>query len=352
MSDLSPDPFSCLQKELSRLEQPDALGVLSSTREVVRQARLVQIEPARIEALARLLAAHAGEAAGSAAPAWPAQYHFFDGTERTVNWVLLLDALNFCFWGEKDQPRWQIEYRGEILNGYWAEAASLRRAVEEGRPVWDAEYLSKIDQEELAAVFRGNSPAGPDIPLFEERLRNAREVGQVLLARFEGQFSHLVEQVQQSGVELVLALVEHFPSFRDVATYDGQEVRFFKRAQICVADLHSAFSGQAWGAFTDLDQLTIFADYKLPQVLRHHGVLVYAPELAARVDHQEQLSPGSAEEVEIRAATVWASELLRRAVARQREQAVTAAEIDQLLWNLGQEAGAMRPYHRVRTLFY
>ncbi len=280
------------------------------------------------------------------------RYHFFDGTERTVNWMLLLDALNFCFWGEKDQPRWQIAYQGEILNGYWAEAAALRRAVEEGKPLWDAGYLRNIDQRELAAIFRGLSSDGPTIPLFAERLRIAREVGQVLSARFEGQFSHLVEQVQQSGVKLVLALAENFPSLRDVATYQNQEVYFFKRAQICVADLHSAFNGQSWGAFTDLDQLTIFADYKLPQVLRHHGVLVYTPELAEKVNDQEQLSPGSAEEVEIRAATIWASELLRRAVARLREQPVTAAEIDQLLWNLGQEAEAMRPYHRVRTVYY
>jgi hypothetical protein len=137
-----------------------------------------------------------------------------------------------------------------------------------------------------------------------------------------------------------------------VATYDSREVRFLKRAQICVADLHSAFAGQSWGAFIDLDQLTIFADYKLPQVLRYHGALVYAPELAARVDQQEELVPGSAEEVEIRAATIWACELLRRAAARLSTQAPTAVEIDQWLWHLGQDASDMQPYHRVRTVFY
>src|SRR6185312_3922014 len=121
-------------------------------------------------------------------------------------------ALNFCFWGEKDQPRWQIAYQGEILNGYWAEAAALRRAAEEGKPVWDAEYLRNIDHQELASIFRGVSAETPTIPLFEERLRIAREVGQVLLERFAGQFSHLVERVQQSGVELALALAEHFSS--------------------------------------------------------------------------------------------------------------------------------------------
>lgn len=345
-----------MHEHLYDLERPDALGVLTSTREVVLRARAVSIEPARIDELARRLVGSPQEGsetvAGLSMPEWPERYHFFDGSERTVNWMLLLDTLNFCFWGEKGQARWQIAYQGEILNGYWAEAAALRRAVEEGKPLWDAVYLSTIDHRELATIFRGLSADEPGIPLFEERLRSAREVGQVLLERFEGEFSHLVEQVRQSGVELALALAEHFTSFRDVATYDHQEVRFLKRAQICVADLHGAFGGESWGAFTDLDQLTIFADYKLPQVLRHYGILVYTPELAARVDNQEQLTPGSAEEVEIRAATIWASELLRRAVARLSEQPITAAQIDMLLWHLGQDATHMRPYHRVHTIFY
>lgn len=336
------------------LTQPDALGVLTSTREVVLRAQLVQIAYSRIEQLAQQLttAQPATDAPFFAVPAWPAHYHFFDGSERTVNWLLLLDALNFCFWGEKDQLRWQIMYQDEVLNGYWAEAASLRRAVEEHKPLWDARYLSNIDHQELATIFRGLSADTPSIPLFEERLQATREVGQVLLTRFAGQFSWLVEQAGQSGVRLVTALAEYFPSFRDVAIYHNQEVRFLKRAQICVADLHSAFNGQAWGTFTDLEHLTIFADYKLPQVLRHFGALIYAPALASQVDCQALLVPGSPEEVEIRAATIWASELLRREIAKRVERSVTAMEIDQLLWHLGQDATHMQPYHRVRTIYY
>ena len=346
-------------EQLYYIEQRDPLGILSTTKEVIQRARLVWIDTTQLEYLARSLLTPQNEATGQAsgaagitAPAWPAQYHFFDGSERTLNWLLVLDALNFCFWAEKGQARWQIEYRGEVLNGYWAEAAALRRAVEENKPLWDAGYLSNIDRQELASIFRGLSHDGPGIPLFEERLRCAREVGQVLLERFGGQFSHLIEQTGQSGGALALALSEHFSSFRDVATYEGKEVHFFKRAQICAADLHGAFGGSSWGMFTDMDELTIFADYKLPQVLRHYGVLVYAPELADRIDRLELLAPGGVEEVEIRAATIWASELLRREIVRLGGQAVTAVEIDQLLWHLGQDAADMRPYHRVRTIFY
>jgi hypothetical protein len=147
-------------------------------------------------------------------------------------------------------------------------------------------------------------------------------------------------------------LAQEFTSFCDVAVYNAKHIRFFKRAQICVADLYGAFGGQRWGAFSDLDKLTIFADYKLPQVLRHFGVLEYAPGLAQRIDNQELLQPGGEEEVALRAATIWACELLRSEMSHLSGYAITAVEVDQLLWHLGQNSADMRPYHRTRTIYY
>jgi hypothetical protein len=335
------------------LIEPDDLGVLSSTRWVVKHAAHAWINVNQVgHVSAQLLARYTP----TTEPAWYDRFHFHDGTGRAVNWLLLLDALNFCFWAEKGQPRWRIEYHGETLDGYWAEAASLTRAVEEGIALWDAEYLSTMSREDLAYVFRSIQAAdgsvGEMIPLFDARLAHVHEVGRVLLARYNGQFAHAVEKAGGSAVNLALLLAQEFSSFRDVAIYRDQEVRFFKRAQICVADLYGAFGGKRWGTFTDLDKLTIFADYKLPQVLRHYGVLEYAPGLAQRIDNQELLQPGGEEEVELRAATIWACELLRREMSRISGQAITAVEVDQLLWFLGQNSAEMRPYHRTRTIYY
>ncbi len=348
---------------------PDQLGVLSSTRAVVELGELVWINRTSVNALQEQLLAFTKHARppqvceqDTVGPTWDTRYHFFDGTERTVNWLLLLDALNFCFWAENGQPRWSISYKGETLNGYWAEAAALTRAVEEGYALWDARYLSEISSADLAAIFRGAPSSGTgavnlasktlEIPLFEQRLANTREVGSVLLERFDGQFTRVIEEAAGSAVRLALLLAEHFPSFRDIASFRGQEVRFFKRAQICVADLRGAFGGKQWGAFTDFDQLTIFADYKLPQLLRHFGVLEYHPTLAERIDKQELLEPGSEEEVQIRAATIWACEVLRQTINAAGYEPVTAADIDLQLWLLSQDTMNMRPYHRVRTLYY
>src|SRR5207237_10247451 len=140
----------------------DDLGVLSTTRPVVEAGEWVWINRDRLDALVDQLHAFSQEkdlkaSAQMPAPVWYEQYHFFDGTVRTLNWLLVLDALNFCFWPEKGQQRWRIDYRAgddhkgsPLLDGYWAEAASLTRAVEEGIPLWDAEYLSKMSREQLA----------------------------------------------------------------------------------------------------------------------------------------------------------------------------------------------------------
>ncbi len=332
---------------------PDTLGVLSSTSWVVEYASHAWINKEQVNQVCHKLLA---QYSPTLEPAWYDRFHFHDGTERTVNWLLVLDALNFCFWGEKGKPRWRVEYEGEILDGYWAEAASLTRAVEEGIALWDAEYLSTMSREDLAYIFRpsrgADGSAEEMIPLFDARLAHVHEVGQVLVERYAGQFAHAIEKAQGSAVNLALLLAQEFTSFRDVAAYHTKEIRFLKRAQICVSDLYGAFGGKRWGAFTDLDTLTIFADYKLPQVLRHFGVLAYAPELAQCIDNQELLQPGGEEEVELRAATIWACELLRREMSHISGYSITAVEVDQLLWHLGQNSAEMRPYHRTRTIYY
>ncbi|MGZ3582880.1 MAG: queuosine 5'-phosphate N-glycosylase/hydrolase [Ktedonobacterales bacterium] len=340
-STVSGDPYNAIQPP-----DDDRLGVLTATSPVVHAAQYVRLDGG---AIARCASRWAG------AP-WPDQagldaLHFADGTERTANWILLLDALNFCFWGEPGQPRWRVEWHGQTLDGYAALAAALSRAVENGRPLWDAAYLADLTYGELQEILRPVA-GSPEIPLFEARLTSAREVGRVLLAHYEGRFVRAYEAAGGSAVSLALLLAREFSSFADIAEWRGTRVPFLKRAQICVADLDAAFHGQQWGAFDDLAALTAFADYKLPQLLRSQNVLIYAPELAARIDAYEPISAGSEEEIEIRAATVWAVELLRRAFEQQGISRPASA-IDYRLWAESQaHTISERPYHRTRTLYY
>ncbi len=320
------------------------LSVLSSCLTVVEQSQYVQIDAA---AISHLLNSNSPLEI-PVTPQGPALYHYFDGTGVTAEWIFVLDTVNHCFWPKVGSPLWTVHYGNEALSGYWALAASLKRAIEEKIPIHQAKMLSALDSQTLAHIFRGSGK----IPLFEERLTNLRAAGQVLLDRFQGSFIHVLEEAAGSAVELVHLLAAEFASFNDTTTYQGNKVYFFKRAQLLVQDLWTTFSGDTWGGFVDREKLTAFADYKLPQVLRHLGLIRYEPELAELIQRQEHILPGSPEEVEIRAATIWAVELLRQELDR-RGQKVTSAQLDCWLWHLGQDdTYRSLPYHRTRTIFY
>jgi hypothetical protein len=338
-----------MSHEIMEIIQPppdDRLGVLTGAARVLREATLVDLDLGAIERVAARWA-NAPWPENSAFP----EMHYFDGTERTLNWLLLLDALNFCFWAFPYEPRWRVEWHGETLDGYNALAAALSRAMEEGRPLHDTAYLASMDEETLADILRP-APDASSIPLFAERLANAREVGRFLLERYDAQCANALNAAGHDAASLALLLARDFPSFADAAVWNGQPTPFLKRAQICAADISTAFGGKGLGALTGLERLTAFADYKLPQLLRYQGVMLYAPELAAQVDSYQEIAAGSAPEVEIRAATVWAVELIRQALAKKGIER-SASAIDYRLWSESQTpASDMRPYHRTRTIYY
>ena len=319
-------------------------SVLTSCLAVVEQSRYVHINP---KAIANLLSDNL-HLAISPISLGPAPHHFYDSTATTAEWLFLLNTVNHCFWPDAGSPPWTIEYNNEMLSGYWALAASLKRAMEEGVYLHRAATLAELDSPTLAHIFRGRG----EIPLLEERVKNLRQAGHVLLDRFQGSFIHLLEEAGGSATKFVDLLAKEISSFNDVAEYHSKKVYFYKRAQLLVHDLWSTFSGRSWGNFIDLENLTAFADYKLPQVLRHLDILHYKPELADLVQNLVQLPAGSLEEVEIRAATVWAVELLRQKLSEQGLR-VSSPQLDNWLWYLGQEdAYRALPYHRTRTVFY
>lgn len=146
--------------------------------------------------------------------------------------------------------------------------------------------------------------------------------------------------------------------FRDTEVYRGRLIHFYKRAQIVVSDVWAAYGQQtdpskSRFAFRDMDQLTMFADYRVPQILRAVDVLRYDEHLSARVDALQEIPFGSEEEVEIRACTVEAVERLRVILMEKHGIKKFSVELDWWLWQQGEEKkDAIKPHHRTRTIYY
>ena len=317
--------------------------VLDGVEWVASRSRQVRFHPNRIfDALTQW--SHMLTPSGT----WDHPCHFWDGSAETVRWIFVLDVLNHCFWADPGRRTWTVHYDGQDWSGYWGLAASLKRAVGEGIPITRASFLAEMTEEDLRSVFRGEG----EIPLLQQRLANLREAGRILERDWGGDAVNLVRAAGGRGLRLAEQVVASFPSFRDEALYQARTVRFWKRAQLLVSDLHHAFGGAGFGAFMDIHELTAFADYKLPQVLRALGILSYDRSLEEAVDGLHHLDAGSPGEVEIRAMTIRAVEEIRKASCRSGRP-VTSATVDHWLWQLGQlEPFRQRPYHRCRTIYY
>jgi hypothetical protein len=316
------------------------LKVLESVEDALPLCRDVRIDRDMLEATA---AAVAEEQLGM--PTWDFPVLERSDPELLASQIILFNAINFCYWGE---PKWQVEISGQWLGGSLAMLGAIQRAFLEGIALNDPRFLAELPKETLLHILRGRGR----LQLLEERLIIWRELGQALLRDGFTSPADLIAAGGGDALGLVQALQRVAPSWHDSRTLCGKPVYFYKRAQLAVAMLFEVFAGQGFGSCGRMNKLTVFADYRIPEVLRRLGILVYSEELAGIVDRQQLIPAGSPREVEIRTASVWAGELLRRALVK-RMPAVLALQIDHWLWQAGrsQEPGDA-PHHRTVTTSY
>ncbi|PIU21268.1 MAG: hypothetical protein COT15_03275 [Candidatus Diapherotrites archaeon CG08_land_8_20_14_0_20_34_12] len=262
-----------------------------------------------------------------------------------LNFLLVFNSISFCYWGE---PKWAIEYKGNKYNGSWGMIASLERALDEGKYILNPKFLAAISEEELGEILRGNI----EIPLLAERCKILSEVGRALNKKFNGNFSNLVNEANGDGIKLLNLIVSNFPSFNDFSRYAGKNIYFYKRAQLLVSDIYQLFNGKGYGKLKNMDKITACADYKLPWVLRRFRVMSYSTELTNKIDNKIQIKKGSEEEIEIRANTIMACELIKEEL-RKNNLKMDSIHVNDYLWLMGQKrTHEDEPYHRTLTTFY
>ena len=295
--------------------------IRAAAARIADSARFVRIQPDRLPGYATSLPLDEVRE-----PKLDAASHYLGEPDATLAYVFTLDAINF---GSGYFPR--LTKRAG-MSGYFTVASSLKDHFELNGPPTAAD-LTRLSPEDCAGIFGQtlDGPAGELMGLFAQALN---DLGELVQRRYDGSFRALADA--GSAERLIERLIE-MPFYRDVP--------FYKRAQLTAADLASAGVAQ----FRDLDRLTIFADNLVPHVLRLDGVLVYEPGLVARIEGEQLIPAGSAEELEIRGCAVHAVELL----VGHLEKRVAPMQLDYLLWNRGQGARYKAvPRHRTRSVFY
>ena len=323
--------------------QPDQrYDVRGDCQKVSEQAERVLIDP---EAIARW-AAEVDPGAIRPAPR-PPELCVTGTPAELARWVLLLDCLNFCFWTTDEVP-WTIEHAGRSWRRYSALVAALHRAVSRDRGWLEPARWASATSREVEDLFAGRGR----IPLLAERVGILNETGKVAIERFDGEPIHLVESARFDAAAIAAHVADAFNSFRDVHLYKGRPVAILKRAQIFAADLAHAWADLGGPGVVGLASLTAFADYRIPQMLRHLGVLILDRDFEARIEARQRIEPSSREEIELRACSIWAVEEMVRALQAQRGVSIRSWLLDEYLWDRSHDPQVRLEHHRTVTFYY
>lgn len=156
--------------------------------------------------------------------------------KNAIEWIFVIDTLNFCFWTPENATKWQV--CGET--GYFALCAAINRAQRNGIDITNAQFYSKITLEELSEILRGDDNE-TKVPLLEERVKCLHEVGAVLLEKYAGKFESCLTEASHSARRLLRIITDEFPCYRDEAEWNNIGVSLYKRAQILIGDLVTHF---------------------------------------------------------------------------------------------------------------
>jgi len=321
--------------------------ILNSIKPVVEKSKFVSINKENLNKLVEKLK-------NVPLKNWDNEMQLLGTLEQTLLYYFFLDSINFCFWQEKGKEKWKIEKDGKWIDGYYAFSYAIKKSFLENKKLQSVESIVKISFEDFKRIFQGDfsqTMAQGELLLMEYRYKIVKQNFRILQDKYWGSVKNLVLEANGNVNKLVRLLITDFPSFRDVSEFQNQKVYFLKRAQLFPSDLYHAFLGKNFGEFKNIEDLTIFVDYKIPQLLESEGVLVYSEKLKNLIQNEELIKKDSIEEIEIRANTIYACELIVKKLAEIGRN-LSPNDLDWLLWSLSKEYKPKMLYHKTITINY
>jgi hypothetical protein len=270
---------------------------------------------------------------------------------EAIDFILVADSIDTAFTDFSTHEKFQVDFAGRWSDSD-AEFACLKRALDAGKPILDGKYLATISRPELDDIFAGNIK----MPMLDEKLAVLHQVGAVLAEKYDGRFHKFVQacspRLYDRGNGLIERLVKEFPRFNDVSEFEGQEIKFYKLAQLGVWMVYSTLHKSGKFRLDDPKKMTAFADYIVPVALRLLGITSYSPELEKTINTHQLIPRDSRREIEIRAHCLYATALLAEEINKLRgpKEQVIIPQIDARLWTHYHTTSW--PHHLTQTIMY
>jgi alkylhydroperoxidase family enzyme len=244
---------------------------------------------------------------------------------HALRFLLLMTSINYRFWHIR---------AGQVLRYTHFDRTGAKALWTSFENAWGSDdatarrFKQKFEDKGVIGIFGS-------IPDWESRQQILKQLLIGDLDIVSRDLTRKINSDQKATVADAAALAFHFPTaFGDP---------YLKKAQLALS-MYSAYL-RSKGASINVSDLTAFADYQVPRVLRALGILRYSESLAKAVDSGIVIPRDSIEELSIRAATILACEYIAEHCN------ATAADVDNLLWG-SQDIASDTRFHLTETTWY
>lgn len=246
---------------------------------------------------------------------------------EAVCFLLAMTAINYRFWNQlPDRSVGRYKHLGT------SGARALWAAFEGAwgvQPNPGTELAGRLNAGEFTSIFGNIQDREGRMAILTEVLSPGK-----LAALAESMIAE-IRTNRRVTVSQAANLAQQFP-----LAFDDP---YLKKAQLATSMIAAYL--RSFDIEVDTADLTAFADYQVPRVMRALGVIEYGVSLADKVDQHIPIQEGGREEQAIRAATILGCEAIAEHTGR------TSADIDNLLW-LAQDLAGEAPFHLTETRRY
>ena len=153
-------------------------------------------------------------------------YNLLDlGTENVINFLLLYESINYSFWGT---PKWTVGTGEGLKDGSDGLLYVMLKYVREN----DLNSLYNITYENFKIMLKGNV----EIPFLKERYETLIQNSKIVKEKMSGNFYKSIYSIHKD-TELFEVIINNFPSFKDEREYEGNNIYFYKLAQLLTSDI-------------------------------------------------------------------------------------------------------------------
>lgn len=237
--------------------------------------------------------------------------------ENELGLNLFLDVINFCF----SSPYSHNDYiYTDKSGGVIKRSTGLKAAMSDAEINWgNTREVAKISENQWTNVVQLDK--NKDFYLGIDRGKRIAEfAGKMAQSGFKYVTNFL--DFAQYDTEIVLPILDKSGYFDD---------KFQKRSQLAIRMMNGVLKRRFDKEFKGTENLTIMADYRLPQVMYNFGAIKLSEGLLEKLTRQEVLESDSPEELVLRAASVVVGENISKILG------VDESEVDVLLWTLSQK---------------